>query len=573
MVCQVDSIFKLNPQLYIGSPIFLDEFNSIVEYLTSCTLDGKRRDVLKMFADIVLNAGKIYCADADLSDMAINFIFDIFKYYDVNIPPSLLYWNKIKNVNIDAIFYKNLQVLESEILKSIKNNLPFVLACDCKVNLDLFVEKCKMFCKDSNIEDRIENFLIYNKDEGNTEDFRHINDTWSNKFVFFTPKIIYGLSFEKQAVDVFGIFYGKSINPLNMMQQLSRCRIIKQLKIYITNRTQPIKYRSIDEINIYNNKIYDDHNKLMKIEKMTTQQLDICYENLSIYYEYYNDILFSYPKYHLQQILKKKGFNIINNNEEDVGEIKFDKKLISDNIKKYNNKNIETIFKSFYTNSIKLTTAQRNKKIKIIDSLKYLNINYQQATNDDYIIELLVNNNEYKHHICLCQAFLKDDILDNNYKSFADCDFKEKIQNNIYSKLKIIRYIENYLKIEPFGIDNLIPIVLESSKIDNFDGNILAQIKNIFGYDNIIRDYDVYKCLVKIYNSVFGNKITENIKTYHIKCNGKNIRLYRYNININYLYQNLKIFKKRIYDHSIIAKNIIKILYAYNEKDGCLFDR
>lgn len=567
MICQLDSIHKLEPELYIDAPLFLDEFNSICSYLTSSTLNGKRKEILEIFTDIILNARTIYCADADMSDMAIDFMFDIYKTHNLEIPSTLLYWNRIQNVNNKATFYKNLLTLETEILKSIENNIPFIVACDSKCKLDILVEKCKMHCNDNNIEERIDNFLVYSKDEGDTEDFENINNKWQDKFIFFTPKIVYGLSFECKETNVFGIFYNKSINPLNMMQQLSRCRRIKELKIYINNNTYPIKYNYVEDVKKYNLDMYDIHNKFINREKIINDKLDKCYENLFAYHEYYNDILFSYPKYQLQEILKEKSFTIVNNNDENIIDDKYNKKIIEDNIKNNKDKDLKKIFESFCIKDMILTTPQKNKKIKMLDKLSFLKISTDQAMKNQNIIDILTNDIKYKQHLTICEAFLDDNIAENNYKHFESTEFKELTWNSTHSKLKIMRYMENYLKINPFDIDNLDPVSLEDSIIDNFDKNIIIQIAALFRYKNIVINthHDIYRYLIKIYQSIFGNEIVKNINKKHYKTK----RIHTYNIDKELLLKNFYIFKHRILDINIIKNTIIKLLDVNINK--CLF--
>lgn len=286
--------------------------------------------------------------------MSIGLIFDIYKECNIEFPPMILYWNTIKNVNGKAILYQSPSALETEIFKSLKNNMYFILACDCKGELDKLIEKCKEYCKSNKLDTRVDNFLIYSREDGNIGDLIEINEKWTDKYVFFTPKILYGLSYDIREVDVYGIFYNKSINPLNMMQQLSRCRQIKELKIYIRNNTKNMKYNSLKDVKTYNTRVYDTHNKIMNRDRMSYEYSDKCYENLFAYNEYYNDILFSYPKCHLEKILEEKGFKIEYNFDEE--NIQYNKKAIDNIIKEDKIYDIEKIFESLDNKDIILTT-------------------------------------------------------------------------------------------------------------------------------------------------------------------------------------------------------------------------
>lgn len=563
MICQVDSLYKLEKELYYGCPLFLDEFNSITSYFRSGTLEGKRKEVFEIFIDLVINASHIYCADADMSDMAINFLFNIFKKNQLEIPATLLYWNKVKNVNTKAYFYQSFGKIMGEIYHSLEINKPFILACDSKSQMELIIEKCREFCLDQKLDGRVEDFLVYSREEGDNKDFVKINELWKDRYVFFTPKIIYGLSFESMKTDVYGIFFNDSINPLNMMQQISRCRDIDSLKIYIKDNTKELQYDSLDDVREYVDQLNIQHSILMNRRKVDEYDIsDVIYAELHAYDEYYNDILKSYAKYHLKAILEEKGFII-----EDVVDLKddiYDDKAMNEILKKNNDKDLKTIFDSFEDKTIKLNLKQRNKKEKIKNRMHYLQINKSQL--DEEILDLMLNDTKYKQHLYICKAFMKEEIRHHMYIYLEDKEFKENIWRNIYDKIKMINKLENYLDISPFCIDRLAAVdVLEGTIINNFQFKVSSEhIKKLFNFKNIIMktNYDVYRYLTKMYIQLYGDSviISDGEKQVRISNSKKYKKCYTYKLNQGLLKQHYNLLKYRNDDIRNLDPGILNLL-------------
>lgn len=131
----------------------------------------------------------------------------------------------------------------------------------------------------------------------------------------------------------------------------------------------------------------------------------------------------------------------------------------------------------------------------------------------------------------------------------------------------VMRYIENYLGIQIFNINNLVPNTLETFKVTNFDNCVLEHMKELFKFKNVSMksDYDVYKYMIRIYCSLFGNDIVKNIgrkKVHGRKC-------YRYKINTDCLLANYHLMVHRITDERIIDEGVRKLLGI--ELDVCMF--
>ena len=145
---------------------------------------------------------------------------------------------------------------------------------------------------------------------------RDANTEFRNKFVFFSPKITFGVDFSvPDAQDMYIYMNGQSINPSGVFQQSTRCRNIQNL-YYFGNCTQDLsRYESVDQIKddvrqcLVTSKTfatsctYLDENDELKI-------VENAFFNLFCYNEFVKDIYDSNKLKHFELILKDNGFNM-----------------------------------------------------------------------------------------------------------------------------------------------------------------------------------------------------------------------------------------------------------------------
>ena len=71
------------------------------------------------------------------------------------------------------------------------------------------------------------------------KDLEDVTVQWADKWVFYSPKIVYGLDFDnKEAVDVFMVAKCNSVNPLQFSQMVARTRNIKKLHFWVYQKGQ-----------------------------------------------------------------------------------------------------------------------------------------------------------------------------------------------------------------------------------------------------------------------------------------------------------------------------------------------
>ena len=117
-----------------------------------------------------------------------------------------------------------------------------MVRCDsCKIVTQYYLQ-----CK-SLYQDKEDKFILITADT----DYRVKDATveFKNKFVFFSPKITFGVDFSvPDAQDMYIYMNGQSIQPSGIFQQSTRCRNIKNL-YFFGNCTQNLsRYDTLDQI-------------------------------------------------------------------------------------------------------------------------------------------------------------------------------------------------------------------------------------------------------------------------------------------------------------------------------------
>ncbi|ELS34756.1 MULTISPECIES: plasmid replication protein, CyRepA1 family [Pseudanabaena] len=222
----VDSLLAFDPRQFVDCDLVIDEVEQVLRHLISgstCNKDGKRSALLARLHILVKVARRVIVADADLSDISLNYLqalrgdgSDVF-----------LIKNEFQPEGYPARFIvanNDVPIIQELLADVTKGNRVFV-ATDSKSSskaIAKLVEKIRA------IRPKIR-VLLFNSD---TSGGRHETDFMSNinKRVFnydviiATPSMSTGVSIEvKRFHKVYGLFYG-TVTDADASQALSRVR-------------------------------------------------------------------------------------------------------------------------------------------------------------------------------------------------------------------------------------------------------------------------------------------------------------------------------------------------------------
>ena len=317
-------------------------------------------------------------------------------------------------------------------------------------------EEIFSYVKTKNIPD--DYALLITKDYSKRNIITNCNDTFKNKCVIFSPKILYGIDIQIPYDSIYAVYTGKSINSYLMLQQISRCRKCKEIKILALFDDKNNKVISYD---LYKNKYIKyviKHNmSLEKIldkdfpyDKLKYEQLNIKspmlnevkYINVvlqSLYYEY---ITKSNKLHCLKLLCEYQGYKI--NNE----------KFYDESLKIENNKN-DQLLKTKITEEIKQEIKQEIfesnlEKLKL-NSLYYSIIDKKtkKALETKLFIDELCSANGYSKYQRSKILFTNNEELDKYVKSKVN--EKDNIINIVidpkHIELRCLNVINDYCKI------------------------------------------------------------------------------------------------------------------------------
>jgi hypothetical protein len=460
LVIQLESLIKCNYSLYKDGIVILDEVNSLLSHLRSPTLDKRRRDVYMYLVELVQNAKYVICLDADLSDWNIKFLQEIKQ------DNYIIYYNTIKNKNdIASTLYICPQVMINQMESQIKDKKYFVACFDSLRQMNKIIEYLSQFGNK-------EEWLIYSSEI----DYGLIDtSTWNDKYVFYTPTIIYGIDYNFKFVDVFCFVYKNHLNPLQIYQMISRARKQNMVHVFVKDKEYFIKYKSVDDV-INEVKLYEKNFGCLLPEYNNYIDIDdkpyrIMYYN----YKFMDSILKTNIRGYLIDIMENKGYKIVYNN----------------------------CIKSDLMDKKELSKTKIKERIIELLSLDKKNLSeFEQA--------LVSNDKSLEKHFNL-RIFLYSDINKKLSISIEENLFVETLKNK-YSKIKICKELMKTLNINNFddltkGVSKNFNSVIENDWLnENFDTikrtfDIRTKKYNDFNY------YNIYLLLITILKNLFDTKL------------------------------------------------------------------
>jgi hypothetical protein len=501
LVIQLESLSKCNYKLYENGILILDEINSLLSHLRSPTMNNRRAICYKYLITLIKNAKYIIAMDADLCDWNIDFIKEIQQM------DYIVYYNTIKNkLKIPATFYFNDKILINQMIDDIKANKFFVACFDSLKWMMRIIEY---------IKEKLSGFdpLVYSsKVKYDLIDTK----TWDDRFVFYTPTIIYGISYENFNRDVYCFIYKNHLNPLQIYQMINRVRCLNNAYIYCNEKTSKI--------------IYDDIHMIKKEEDYKIKTFNTLFENINLginekpynimyhNYKFIDLILKTNIKYYLIDMLIEKGFNI-----------------------RYNN-----IIKN---KDIKIKTVI--DKTDIVNKLLEI-LNLDKDNLDDFHRKLVTNDgNVFEKHINM-RIWLDANTINDKIISNIQTNLFSETLNSRFLKLKYCSELGKILNI--FSFENLTKDISKyfSTIVDNkwLADNLISIIKT-FRLSEIKYNTNEYYKLYQMYISMMTILFDKNL------IDSKRVRIY----GKDYIYY---IINNIIYEKHMNIINKVKTKNLFN---------
>ena len=545
VVIQVDSITKLyryineNRGKYV---LFMDEFNSLVEYaMTSDTLNKRRVVVYKFLKTMMQNAKQIIMVDADISYISHIYLKQIGIEYKYIV-------NQYKHSN--GVIAEEIKDV-NELIEKLRKEKKFILCCDSKTNAEkVYTElTCdKVYVKRNG---RIE--CDYIPKENPPKIILITKDTTKHyclddfDMIIFSPKIIYGLDSNNER-PVYCWYKGDTITPPNMLQQIARERQITKINFLFEKKIRNPKYKNRAEckeiLKIGRQYVMDEFD-IMCSKKYREDYLDILTD-----IEYKNDCYNTNKFAWFLKLLKNKGIVIkekyfIGKKElskaESCGISKRRKKVLDDNFSVVN-ENYSRIIQEYLKLPYDIVSELRQGMHK--NTLMY------KCITDPYAL---------KTHFDMCNFLFKEDVK--LTREIKKCE--EFNVNKVKSSKMKIRFLNEFLsKTYPKDIINATkPLSVDESLEMN------KQYKTIFRNRckknaDFTKLGDVTKYIGKMIKQIDPSII---LSKQRVMRKGENINIYE--INEDYIKMNEELYEYRQGNYIRNEDEIVDVCESDDESD------
>lgn len=444
--------------------IYIDEISSFLKGLTeNRDLDFALKRIDYLLNRMIKTAYKVIVSDAIINDAVFMFLTSRPKSNKLFITNE---YKKFKGIPAKFINdeYNFLLKLQSHCA----NNKYFLFACDSKTKIEEFYYNCYNQATKANKE----KFILIDVDH--PFEIYDATEQFQDKFVFYSPSIVYGVDFNRldASQDVFLYIKGSTLTPDLSYQQLTRTRNIKTVYIYCNVEDAKPVYEDLadcvqsvtNNISVLDEKIFnlcsyvDDDTNIHVIQNR--------FLNLYCYHLYIRDLYKSRHTEHLIDILKGNGF--------DVQISKSPKTFISKETREFERleEAVKDVNEETFNAFLKASDQQREQDTKyksLFSNISFLNLVEQPNEILETYKDIIINSYAVEDHINTIRLLKDDDYIKMKLNANKSKTYSVKNLSNTYTKIHLIRELEKSQGLKPFegltaSLNSIQPISPELSK-------------------------------------------------------------------------------------------------------------
>lgn len=528
----LDKINSLSKDYIKNTILYIDEINSMLKSITHNDTITKINSVYDTLMKLIKNCKKIIFSDATINQNVLNLLL-----YRQNNKRTILLNNTLKRYSgIKAIQYNNENEFYDTLSEHIKNKKYFLFGCDqCKQITSMFM-KLKADNKDQEND-----FILITSDT--KIKIKNANEQFKNKYVFYSPSIITGVSFvfkELKQPQFLYITNNPLIDPIDIFQMGSRTRNIKELNYYCSNITpQTLGYESLEDLEKQYKNFISINERLLSLSKSINEDdertiVSNTFFKIFCYGEHIQRIFKTGFLTHFHNILKANGYTMEEKGEEQK-QNKITKSEFNDLYNQTQEKELE-LFKQIYYDRTEdekiineLPELKNDILTKRVQLLKLYDVEdyetYKNYIRDDYALGGYFN---------FQKLFRSDEFLTNKIKENYENNQQIKNISNVYSKMRLLLEFEKHFNIKRLDIE------MNNLKLDEkFPKDVMEYIKTIFRFKNNITNnkYKIQQYYVKMLEN-----ITDGMPLFiKQKKQINNVRQYEYTLNKEYITMLIKL--------------------------------
>lgn len=546
-----DSIHKISSINFKNTIVFIDEFESCIRHLlNSTTLNRNRLEVFKTLTKIMLTCKQFFCVDGDISSTSKGYL-DILKLkYEFIINVTKAFNNKpVEIIKTESELIEKMKIPNAICCvsdsKTVAENNAEKVQSEIRIVENPETETCEIIIKRLLKENNKFKDMVLLTSDTMAKLKKNLNLTLLLAWMC-SPAILYGLNDLLEGRHVFTHYRGHTINPPNMVQQISRARNLEKVYLYYENiGSRRARYKSLEDCaekhNIklmnYKNEMdillkesygeYDNNGNIVYDNKQSQITIENIFNELYIMDRYTEDCYNTNKYYHLLDILKERGFIIENPeviNNDNVKDMKAINEIIKQNI-------LDNKRASFNIDD------EKNKRLNEYLKIKKNDVDAFERYKDIFIIP-----GKFEDHLYISKYIFNDNASKILYQKLADrkdFDIKKEEAKKTIDKLAVIDDLFKYIGMEDKDIsfnkytDKEIKLRLgkeipkEESEIiyDSLLKHYVEMMKKRYKKEDQIKMidtkhkqeyyktvYDVYQEIVALLNVMFKGLVKKNKK-------------------------------------------------------------
>tara|TARA_R110001632_G_scaffold134152_2_gene249328 strand:+ start:2340 stop:5105 length:2766 start_codon:yes stop_codon:yes gene_type:complete len=471
IIITIDSIMKLIHLDFSKYVIFMDEFNSICEYILQADvcLGDKRSFIMKVLTTILKSAKQVISVDADITDLC----FKIFRKLDIDCEYIV---NDFKhNAGVKSYEIFEIEKIIEQINDDRAKGIAVMVCCDSKTMAEFVHDKTgRLSCLITNETTKA---IVFDEEP----------------FIIFSPKIIYGIDGNWEGGrNVYCVYKGGTISPKNMVQQFSRERNINNLYYFFNlKKFVSCQYANIGECR--DDMVIKHKNALIQFELLDGSYNDLFFDML-VEYEYKMDCYNTNKFLHFLEIIKSRGIENITNR----------------------------YFTSPVDNDEVNETAGKLRKDNFdIDSEYIQTINGYLNMDPKYIEEnksLFINPHMLCNHFTICDYFIKNQETDKLYEKLSSInEFPIKKLVSLKNKILNVKRLKELSGYQETVVKDKIFFTCSKALTEEASAEFNTTYRLVFGGRcktiDLTNVNNISKMISKMVGNFCSDKIIDSVKT------------------------------------------------------------
>ena len=273
------------------------------------------------------------------------------------------------------------------------------------------------------------------------------SEQFANKFVFYSPSIIFGVDFSiDQAQDVFIYNKGRTLDPSAIFQQTTRTRNIRNLYYYSELANADPIYENLETCKqIYSNIqhtsqeinevcVYLDCDDSEAIVEKT-------FFELFVYNEYVSDLYQTNKTAHYENILKTNGFVL-----SQIGPIKPMSKAKNQEL----NQPLIDIKENAFNNLIENGSTE---DLTLLANIQMLKLEKAPTETITKYKDIICDKFKLDEHLNIIRAFKDEEFVQQKIFDLERDNYNITVMSSTYHKIKHIKSLEQRMKIQKYQIN------------------------------------------------------------------------------------------------------------------------